>query len=193
MLGLLVFSITGWNWLTGSVLFCFLIAAGCWIWRIIIRRRKKKEEAITEFELSPLNVVRVAFLYQSYLYLSPRPDSQLDEEGRIDLPCETVILPEESVEDALKRLLGYYFKDKPLTAEVRFTVKHHHCSEEEERNTYLFMVDVNKEAQLPPCPGGKLWTLRQLEKELGKGYLSSYFEEEYPHLEMMVEMWSTYR
>lgn len=140
-------------------------------------------DAITRKNAYINPVIRIAVFHNGMLYLSPRPQwSTLDAE-KIDLPLECYLIYGENLEQAIRRLLGKSFPQAPVE-DLRFNVMYHFENEVTNRLIYLFLIDIEDERLLHDehLRNGKLWTLQLIECNLGKGFFSSCFENEYEHL-----------
>ena len=67
---------------------------------------------------------------------------------------------------------------------VRYTFE----NEQVKQQVSLFVVYLREETQLESCKteAGKLWSVRQIEENLGTGIFSEYFEKEYSYLKNTV-------
>ena len=60
---------------------------------------------------------------------------------------------------------------------------------------FLFIVDIKDDSILctPRFKNSKLWSFKQIEENLGKGFFSSCFEDEYEHLKGVIYIREKYR
>lgn len=133
--------------------------------------------------------VRVAFISGNSILLCPRDERADLALDNLDVPFETVIGKHESVERSLARIFAPLYRENP--PDVRFCMKHRSACGDGRCESYLFMVLCEGD-DIPDFVGVncKLWTRRQIEANLGLGVFSAEFEEEYPHLRLVVDTWS---
>ena len=74
---------------------------------------------------------------------------------------------------------------------LRFCMKYMYERMGERRLVYLFLINADKEPDVTTGVG-KPWTIGQIESNLGHNYFSDYFEYEFPHLRMLVDVWKKY-
>ena len=69
-----------------------------------------------------------------------------------------------------------------------FNLKYHYENHQTNRLVYLFLLDVEDDSALCDSNfrGAKLWTLSQIEQNLGMNYFSECFEYEYEHLKGII-------
>ncbi len=130
--------------------------------------------------------VRIVYFSQNAILLCPHDEEAARRGDNLDVPLETEVERGETVEHALARLLCPLYPEK--MPDVRFCLKHRSLCGGEDVDVYLFSVWCDEE-EIPKsvCMNYKLWTCRQIEANMGKGLFSCAFEEEYPHLSMMIE------
>ena len=133
-------------------------------------------------------IVRIAVASHGMLYLLPRPQALLSESGKTDLLMESYVLYGESVKQCAVRMLR---KACPTigTDKLHFNLTYHYEQDSENRLVYLFTLDLDND-ESPLCSdcikGGKLWTLSQIEDNLGKNFFSCYLEYEYEYLKDII-------
>lgn len=150
--------------------------------------RETIQEATTpdNHHLHPM--VRIAVASHGMLYLLPRPQALLSESGKTDLLMESYVLYGESVKQCTERMLR---KTCPAisTDKLHFNLTYHYEQDSENRLVYLFTLDLDNDESLLCCDcikGGKLWTLSQIEDNLGKNFFSCYLEYEYEYLKDII-------
>lgn len=128
-------------------------------------------------------VVRVVLLYKGMLYLVPRHPHAWVSASLLDYPFQRYVLFRQTiaatVRQALVKLKGCLPNVTPRLL-VRYTFE----NEQVKQQVSLFVINLREEAQLELCKteNGKLWSVRQIEENLGAGIFSEYFEKEYAYL-----------
>lgn len=76
-----------------------------------------------------------------------------------------------------------------------FNIVYHFENEVTNRLIYLFIAEIKNDAILctPRFKNSKLWSFKQIEENLGKGFFSSCFEDEYEHLKGVICIREKYR
>ena len=99
-----------------------------------------------------------------------------------------------SLEAGATRLINNAFPhEKDIKPE--FNIVYHFENEVTNRLIYLFIVDIKDDSILctPRFKNSKLWSFKQIEENLGKGFFSSCFEDEYEHLKGVIYIREKYR
>ncbi|MEG2150162.1 MAG: hypothetical protein RRY36_02950 [Bacteroidaceae bacterium] len=139
-------------------------------------------------------VARIVIICNGKLYLCTRKSTSIFEKSKTDVPLECFLRYGETIDQGIKRLVEEAY---PIagTVEANFSIKHLFKSPETNRLVYLYIIHIDNENLLSNkrFKNGKLWNLSQIEDNLGKHYFSSCFEEEYEHLKMVVDIWSTFK
>lgn len=132
-------------------------------------------------------VIRVAISTHCMLFLCSRPTTAVLDKGKIDVPMECYLRYGESLIEGVNRLIKNCFPEVE-GLEPRFNLMYHFENEITNRLIYLFTIDVDDESILctPHFKNSKLWNFKQIEENLGKGYFSSCFEEEYEQLKELI-------
>lgn len=134
-------------------------------------------------------VVRIVCLYKQKIWLCGRWGKNDHEAGKVDIPCEAEMRLRETIDKcigrAFSRVHGADLKS------LRFCMKYMYERMGERRLVYLFLINADKEPDVTACTG-KPWTIGQIESNLGLNYFSDYFEYEFPHLRMLVDVWKKY-
>lgn len=128
-------------------------------------------------------VVRIAITAYRMLYLMPRPQTAIHEEGKEDLPLESYLFFGEHVGQAARRIIHNQFPQLP-TDNLHCHCSHHYQDDKTNRLVYLCTLELENDDLLPH--EGKLWTFSQLQQNLGKHYFSKYLEYEYDSLKNII-------
>lgn len=142
-------------------------------------------EAVNRKQAHPNPYVRIALTSGGMLFLRQRPDCSSYDKGMADLPIEDYLIYGETLKQAFYRILGQYVALPVDREDIHFHIIYHYENRQTNRLVYLFTVDLPEDTAWqsnPRLAGGKLWTLRQIEQNLGKGYFSECFEQEYEQL-----------
>lgn len=129
-------------------------------------------------------IVRIALVHKGMLYLAKRNEYAYVSASLIDYPFYRYVLFRQSIESAaqeavegLKTLVG---KIHPRLL-IRYTFE----NERVKHQVSLFVICIQDEQvieQYKQVQDGKLWSIQQIEENLGKGIFSVYFEREFPYL-----------
>lgn len=132
-------------------------------------------------------VVRIAISIRGMVFLCDRPQTCILDEGKVDIPLECYLQYGESLSEGAERMIQDAFPEVS-GLQPRFTIMYHFENEITNRLVYLFILDVEDDTILctPYFKESKLWQFKQIEENLGKGYFSSCFEEEYEHLKEVI-------
>lgn len=130
-------------------------------------------------------VVRVALLYKGMVYLVSRGKYAFVSPDRLDYPYRGYVLFRHSIEGTVREMLAWKGKER---SEPRFLVRYTFENEKVKHLVHLHVVCVRSEEELGQfgLSGGKLWTSKQIEENLGSGIFSEYFEQEFPYLQNTV-------
>ncbi|ADV43340.1 hypothetical protein [Bacteroides helcogenes] len=139
-------------------------------------------------------VIRIAVASHGMLFLLPRPQCSVLEGGKTDLLIEGYLLYGETLEQGAGRILRQTLPTA-LTSDLYFNLMYHFENEKTNRLNYLFTLDLDDDSVLcnKTFKGGKLWTLQQIEHNLGKEFFSHCFECEYEHLKAIICTREKYR
>lgn len=141
-------------------------------------------------------IIRIAAVSHDMLFLSKRSMERVIDKGKTDTPLETYLLFKEDINSGVERLLKETFPQDWESLKPEFSIKYKFKNEETDRIVYLFILDLGKEDEIlcdPKFEGGKLWTFQQIESNLDKNYFSEMFENEYDHLNLIIETRGIYR
>ena len=129
-------------------------------------------------------IVRIALVHKGMLYLAKRNEYAYVSASMIDYPFYRYVLFRQSIEAAaqeavegLKTLVG---KIQPRLL-IRYTFE----NERVKHKVSLFVICIQDEQvieQYKQVQDGKLWSIQQIEENLGKGIFSVYFEREFSYL-----------
>ena len=139
-------------------------------------------------------VIRIAISTHGMLFLCDRPSTAILDKGKVDIPMECYLRYGESLEAGASRLINNAFPhEKDIKPE--FNIVYHFENEVTNRLIYLFIVDIKDDSILctPRFKNSKLWSFKQIEENLGKGFFSSCFEDEYEHLKDVIYIREKYR
>lgn len=132
-------------------------------------------------------VVRIAVASHGMLFLRPRPQCSNYDANKTDLLMEDYLIYGETLEQCVQRILK---KNVPESwkKHLCFNLKYHYENHQTNRLVYLFLLDVEDDSALCDSNfrGAKLWTLSQIEQNLGMNYFSECFEYEYEHLKGII-------
>jgi hypothetical protein len=147
-------------------------------------------------------VVRVAITCNHKLLLRTRRPQPFDS-GKTDIPLESYLFYGETLEQAISRMVRCAFPDVPIQEHLQFIKKYHFENTVTNRLNYLFVLPVADEKLLEKkatdaqpqqkeccCASGEapqLWTLEQVEENLGKDLFGTCFEEEFEGLKKSIE------
>lgn len=140
-------------------------------------------------------VVRIAVITHGMLFLCDRPMTAILDKGKTDIPMECYLRFGESLSDGATRLFNNAFPHADPSIQPIFNIVYHFENKVTNRLIYLFMVDIKDDSILcnPRFKNSKLWNLKQIEENLGKGFFSSCFEEEYEHLKEVIYIREKYK
>lgn len=151
--------------------------------------------AVNEYKNQYTNaVIRIVPISNGMIFLNQRSVQDILDGGKTDTPFETFLYYKESIEEGMKRVLKETLpgaeKQKP-----RFALKYILKNEETSRLVYLFVLDIKDDAILCDCRfgSGKLWTLPQIEQNIGSNYFSTCFENEYDLLKEIIDTRERYK
>lgn len=136
--------------------------------------------------LHPL--VRVALLYDGKLYLKNRDDSRLLDPGKLDYPFEKYMQYKHNIDQTIKNLLKKEIDTDKLP--IRFLLKYVFENDTTKRLIFLYVSTITSEKAFNDLHlhGGKLWTINQIEDNVGSNIFSECFELEFEYLKNTVLM-----
>lgn len=127
-------------------------------------------------------VVRIALIYNGMLYLTKRGKNEFVSPETLDYPFHKYVIFRHSIEATVKEALGKLGDDKDISP--RYLIRYTYEDDKVKHLVSLYVLCLRTEEQFNKCRnlGGKLWTGKQVDENLGKGVFSGYFESEYPYL-----------
>nr|WP_325288316.1 hypothetical protein [uncultured Bacteroides sp.] len=145
-------------------------------------------DALSKKQKYMIPFVRMAVTLNGMLYLCPRQQNTAFEKGKTDLPVEGYLLYGETLKQGLHRLVRQVLPDVPLQ-DLKFNFKYKLENKVTNRLVYVFTLTIDHESQLTKHKGrpGKLWTIPQIEQNLGQNFFCSSFEDEYNRIFSMID------
>lgn len=133
-------------------------------------------------------IVRIALIYDGMLYLKERDSSKLLDPGKLDYPFETYMQYNHNIGEAIKNVVN-----KEVNCDVlptRFILKYVFENEYTKRLVYLYVSAIRSEKAFEELrlEDGKLWTINQIEDNIGSNIFSETFELEFDYLKNTVLM-----
>ena len=122
-------------------------------------------------------VIRIAVSTHGMLFLCDRPMNAILDKGKTDIPMECYLRYGESLTEGVNRLVHNALPHATEDFKPEFNIVYHFENETTNRLIYLFIVDIKN---------SKLWSFKQIEENMGKGFFSSCFEDEYEHLKDVI-------
>ena len=138
--------------------------------------------------LHPL--VRIALIHDGKLYLKERDASRLLDPGKLDYPFEKYMEYNHNLDVAIKNMVKKEINTEQLP--VRFLLKYVFENENTKRLIFLYVSLITSEHDFYQLnlQGGKLWTPKQIEDNIGSGIFSESFELEFEYLKNTVLMFN---
>lgn len=136
--------------------------------------------------LHPL--VRVALIYDGKLYLKNRDKSRLLDPNKLDYPFEKYMQYNHNIDEAINNLIKSEVKTAKMP--VRFLLKYVFENEITKRLVFLYVSMIPTEVAFSNLhlKEGKLWTINQIEDNMGSDIFSECFELEFEYLKNTVLM-----
>ena len=140
-------------------------------------------------------VIRIAISTHGMLFLCDRPSTAILDKNKTDIPLECYLRFGATLSEGVNRLLANAFPHAKESIQPEFNIVYHFENEVTNRLIYLFIADINDDSILctPRFKNSKLWSFRQIEENLGKGFFSSCFEDEYEHLKSVIYIREKYK
>lgn len=140
-------------------------------------------------------VIRIAVSTHGMLFLCDRPMNAILDKGKTDIPMECYLRYGESLTEGVNRLVHNALPHATEDFKPEFNIVYHFENETTNRLIYLFIVDIKDDSILctPRFKNSKLWSFKQIEENMGKGFFSSCFEDEYEHLKDVICIREKYR
>lgn len=130
-------------------------------------------------------VVRIAVVSNGMLFLRRRTGCGLTERGKTDLPLEDYLDYGETLQEGAHRILRQALPDAP-EEQLRFHLTYRFEDGSVNRLVYLYTLDLKDDSLLQGFTDGKLWTLRQVEHNLGQDFFSDNLEQEFEPLKTII-------
>lgn len=145
-------------------------------------------DALSKKQKYMIPFVRVAVTLNGMLYLCPRLQCSSFEKGKVDLPVEGYLLYGETLKQGIHRLVRQVLPEISMQ-DLKFNFKYKLENEMTNRLVYVFTIIVDHESQLKRNKGqaGKLWTIQQIEQNIGQNYFCHCFEDEYNRVFSMID------
>lgn len=129
-------------------------------------------------------IVRVALIHKGMLYLAKRSEYAYVSASLIDYPFYRYVLFRQSIESAAQQAAEGL---KELTGKIhpRLLIRYTFENERVKHQVSLFVICIQDEQiieEYKKVQDGKLWSIQQIEENLGKGVFSVYFEREFSYL-----------
>lgn len=133
-------------------------------------------------------VIRIAVSTHGMLFLCDRPMNAILDKGKTDIPMECYPRYGESLTEGVNRLVHNALPQAAEDIKPQFNIVYHFENDITNRLIYLFIVDIKDDSILctPRFKNSKLWNFKQIEENMGKGFFSSCFEDEYEHLKDVI-------
>jgi hypothetical protein len=129
-------------------------------------------------------VVRIAVVYQRMLYLTRREADAIVSPDLLDLPFRRFVLFRHSRENTALGAIGELAGDPSV--KLRFMIHYTFENRNVKQLVSLYALLLQNEEQLRHLTGGKLWTVKQIEANMGTDLFSEYFHKEFPYLQSTV-------
>lgn len=140
-------------------------------------------------------VVRIAVIYKGKIYLQKRDASALLNSGRWDYPFERFVQFNDEIDGTLQACISGKCKYADFPIPFRFLLKYTFENEVTKRLIFLYVADLEDEKKFEALhfSEGKLWTVSQIEDNLGAGIFSECFEMEFEYLKNTVLLAQQFR
>ena len=119
------------------------------------------------------------------LFLRHRTGCGLTERDKTDLPLEDYLDYGETLQEGAHRILRQALPDAP-EEQLRFHLTYRFEDGSVNRLVYLYTLDLKDDSLLQGFTDGKLWTLRQIEHNLGQDFFSGNLEQEFEPLKTII-------
>ncbi|HUI33065.1 MAG TPA: hypothetical protein VLY84_05555 [Dysgonamonadaceae bacterium] len=133
-------------------------------------------------------MVRVALIHDNMLFLKKREPTRLLDPGKLDYPFEKYMQYNHNIEEAIENAVKQEIKTDSLP--VRFLLKYIFENENTKRLIFLYVSIISDENDFRELhlKEGKLWTINQIEDNIGNGVFSECLELEFEYLKNTVLM-----
>lgn len=128
-------------------------------------------------------IVRVALVYEGMLYLAMRNTYSCVSPSLLDYPFYRYVLFRQTIEAAVHQAIEK-IKVQLKTIKPCLLIRYTFENEKVKHQVSLFVIRINDEKLLDAVKekNGKLWSVRQIEENLGHGVFSEYFEKEFSYM-----------
>lgn len=131
-------------------------------------------------------VVRLALIYKGKIYLQVRDQERLLNPGKLDYPFEKYMEFNDKVDETLRSSIRKECCGNEIP--LRFLLKYIFENDITKRLVFLYVSVIEDENVFNNLhlQGGKLWTVSQIEDNMGTDIFSECFELEYEYLKNTV-------
>lgn len=170
-----------------AFIFLVLVIVFVFYWKVQTVRSKSLDVALYRRRIDVRNKIRIAVILNDAILM--RPFNDVDMKKTWDLSLETFVGSNETVEEALLRMVS------PLgeinIEDVRFCLKHRSKYVSGRGVVYLFVVHCSDDGiyEWKGCDDCTLWDVSSIEERLGHGIFTDKFKEEYPHIRFVLDIW----
>ncbi|MDR1646238.1 MAG: hypothetical protein LBS05_10570 [Tannerellaceae bacterium] len=126
-------------------------------------------------------VVRIAVVCHGMLYLTKREADAFISPGQLDLPFRRYVLFRHSRESTALSAIEALGNDPSI--KPRFMIHYTFENRKVKQLVSLYAIVLQNEAPLQHIAKGKLWTVKQIEANMGADLFSEYFYKEFPYLQ----------
>ena len=127
------------------------------------------------------------------MFLCYHPVNAISNKGKVDIAMECYLRYGETLNEGVDRHMKNAF---PHSENIKpdFNIFYHFEDETTNRLIYLYLVEIKDESILdtPHFKHSKFWSFKQIEDNLGKGFFSKCFEDEYEHLKGVIDIREKY-
>ena len=155
------------------------------------RRRNRRNLAIERSTIKNtyINpVIRIAVSTHGMLFLCDRPMNAILDKGKRTYQWNVISAMVNRSPKESNRLVHNALPQAAEDIKPQFNIVYHFENDITNRLIYLFIVDIKDDSILctPRFKNSKLWNFKQIEENMGKGFFSSCFEDEYEHLKDVI-------
>ena len=131
-------------------------------------------------------VVRIALINKGKIYLTRRSDERILNPGMLDYPFEKYMYYNHNIEETIKNSIRTATRKKNIP--LQFILKYVFENDNTKRLILLYVSVVDSEDAFNKLklPDGKLWTISQIEENMGMSVFSESFELEFEYLKNTV-------
>lgn len=131
-------------------------------------------------------VVRVALINKGRLYLVKRKPDRILNPGKLDYPFEKYVRYRHDIQEGVVNVMKEVIGDHELP--IQFLLKYVFENDDTRRLILLYVSVVDDEQLFNSLPlvDGKLWTIKQIEDNIGSNVFSECFALEFEYLKNTV-------